>query len=442
LWWSKLFGQSAARADAKLLALQARIADLETQLMTDALTGIPSRQSFAAQFERTARPGDHILFVDLDDFKSVNDFYGHVVGDRLLCGIARAMAADMVGRGQVARLAGDEFLVHVSACGGNIDGLIQSLTEAIQSVQIEVGELQVSRTGSVGATVVSAGMSLTEAVVAADRALLAAKRRGRNRSAMVLDRDAPLAVRKPSVEEVRLALQRQEIGYYVQPIVNLRTMQPEGYEALLRWNRPNGEVVGPAHFLETMQSSYNDDTTPPLVAAHQTAEWAALKQGRFISFNLSTVFLEQIAFQGPAWVQSIVGDIPLDKIVFELVETIVDREEDRISEVVADLRASGIRVALDDFGTGRSTLERLQRIPVDIVKIDKHFLHMAERSPRDLEILKHMVDLTRSTAAVCVAEGIETQAHLELVRDLGVELGQGFFLGRPAPTSVFDRPDA
>jgi diguanylate cyclase (GGDEF)-like protein len=436
LWWKRRFRQGADIDRQTIETLQARVVELENQLMTDERTGIPSNQCFFKHFEQHARPGDYVLFLDLDDFKSVNDFYGHELGDILLRKVAQGMALALDGHGLIARFGGDEFLAHVPAGPTDVEATIEKVMQAARFAEVGVGELRVSRNVSVGRAMVKPGMDVTEAAVAADRALLAAKRRGRNQSAELMEREASLLASRPSIEEVRLGLQRNEIGYHVQPIVDLASMQIEGYEALLRWQRPNGEVVGPAHFLDTMTSAYDDRTRPPLEAAHKTAAWAAQERDRFISFNLSTAFLNQIALKGPEWVRRIVGDVASDKIVFELVETIVDREADSVSEVVAALRATGVRVALDDFGTGRSTLERLQKIPVDIVKIDKHFLHMADRSQRDLEILKAMVDLTRSTEAICVVEGIETQSHLDLARDLGVDWVQGFLLGRPAPINA------
>ena len=436
LWWKRLFRQDAAEEETDLSVLKSRIAELEQQLMTDAGTGIASKHVLFEHFERHALVGDYLLFLDLDDFKSVNKSYGHEVGNILLRRIAQAVEAVIGCHGIISRLSGDKFLVLVPADIGDIQALVDRMMQAAQQAHVEVGELPVSRKMSVGIAQVQAGMTLVEAVVAADAALALAKKKGKNQSAILREHDTALVPERPSVDEVRLALKRGEIGYHVQPIVNLATMRPEGYEALLRWTRPNGDVVGPALFLETMTDAYDLMTKPPLEDAHRTAAWAVLEQDAFISFNLSTAFLSQVASHGTDWVKTIAGEIPLNKIVFELVETIVARETDAISEVVAKLRACGVRVALDDFGIGQSTLERLQKVPVDIVKIDKQFLHMASRSERDMEILKAMVDLTRSTGAICCVEGIETQAHLDLVRMLEVDWVQGFFLGRPAPINA------
>lgn len=433
MWLRKLVRSSSDRRRCELAELQERVSDLERQLMVDARTGIASRQYFFDHFAQHARPGDFVVLLDLDDFQSVNIHYGHQVGDRLLRVVARAIQDATGEMGTVARLEWDEFLVlSHGVCAADIGPLVDRVMRAIQTTGVPVGELTVTRQATAGVISVGPGMSVSEALVLADRALVAAKKAGGNRAVHHTGRNMPERQHKPSVEEVRLALQRGEIGYHVQPIVDLSDLRRTGYEALLRWRRASGEVIGPAQFLDTMTSAYDDRTKPPLEAAHRTAAWATREQDAFISFNISTAFLEQVARHGPDWVTTLIGDIPSDRVVFELVETIVDRDKDRISEVVAALRAQGCRVALDDFGIGRSTLERLQKIPVDIVKVDKHFLHMAEHSARDLDILGGIVDLTRSSGAISVVEGVETPRHLDMVRKIGADWAQGYLFGRPA----------
>jgi len=206
----------------------------------------------------------------------------------------------------------------------------------------------------------------------------------------------------------------------------------------LRWQRANGEVLGPARFLPTMTKAYGYGADPPLEAAHAAAAWAALGQGKHITFNVSSAFLSRVADQRLDWVQTIVGDIPFDRIVLEIVETVVEHQSSSVGRVVAGLRDQGIKVALDDFGIGQSTLARLQTIPVDYVKIDKHFLGAATQSTRGRDILFKMIDLVRASEAQPVVEGIETAEQLALVRQTSAEFGQGFFLGCPHPLSHWD----
>jgi len=160
-----------------------------------------------------------------------------------------------------------------------------------------------------------------------------------------------------------------------------------------------------------------------------------LDRSKYISFNISEAFIKRIADEGLAWVDELVGNVPHDMIVFELLETIVDRSEDAAAAAISKLRQKGIRVALDDFGTGYSNLQRLQGLDVDLIKIDKRFVHGAAKSSRGLDILASMVDLSHRLSAQTVIEGIETAQHLDLARQVGATYVQGFFLGRPKPIS-------
>lgn len=420
-------------------ALKQRIAALEHRLGTDDLTGLATKQWFFDYFAENARDADALMFIDLDDFKSVNDNYGHATGDLLLVQIASALQTAVGDKGKVARVSGDEFvgLFHGIDDQG-LEAISAEVLTAISKCQVPVGELLVSRHASIGLAKVKHGMKPRNALIEADKALMEAKRTGKQKAVLLKERGLQLATGQPSVEEVHLGLNRREIGYFVQPIFDIRQAELWGYEALLRWRRPNGEIVGPAQFLETMTEAYNYGATPPLEAAHATAAWAALKQHKNIAFNISSAFLAKVADQKLDWVQTIVGDIPTDRIVFEIVETVVEQDTSDVSRVVSQLREKGIKVALDDFGIGQSTLSRLQTVPVDYVKIDKHFLASAIQSPRDKDILFRMIDLIRASEAKPVVEGIETEEQLALVLETSADYGQGFYLGRPNPTDHWD----
>lgn len=414
---------------------------LEALALRDEQTACFRRPYLERYFARRLRDGDHLLFIDLDDFKTVNETYGHDVGDALLAAIARALMAAVGQRGFVVSLGGDEFcvLLYQTALHAAED-MGQHLVEAAAAVVVPVGELSVSRTASVGCAALTPGMQVHHGIIAAERALLEKKRQQALLPPRSAERAQGVSLARPSLEEVRLGLQRGEIGYHVQPIVNARTLQVNGFEALIRWERPNGEILGPALFLDTMTKAYDAKTPPPTGPAHRVARWAVRDMGRSIAFNVSTAFLRRAAQEGLDWVQDIVGDIPYNRIVFELVETAVEQRDGNLARVVDQLRAKGIRVALDDFGTGHSTLSRLRALPVDIVKIDRSFVARATRSPRDLELLRSMIALIRSVGAESVCEGIETQAQLETVRLLGTDCMQGFLLGKPRPIEAYSPP--
>ena len=372
-----------------------------------------------------------MLFVDIDDFKGVNDHHGHLVGDRLLREIGRTMVKTVGAGGFVTRLAGDEFIIVLHrADAATAETLAKTLRRAVSDAAIRIGNLRVSRRASMGMVTVAEGMSRTECMNLADDALLAAKRAGKNR----LRRAArPASARAPSIEEVRLGLQGGQIGYHLQPILACADRRIAGYEALLRWERPSGEVLGPDQFLATMTAAYDAETRPPLEAARRVADWAVNQHDAYIAFNISEAFLARAAREGLSWVDEIVGDVPRSAIVFELVEDILTDRVDAVAEVVERLQAQGIRVALDDFGVAYSSLERLQSVPVDFVKIDRRFLRGAAGDARNRELLRGMIDIAHRLGAETVVEGVETEAQFEIVRAAGAAYAQGFHLGCPRP---------
>jgi diguanylate cyclase (GGDEF)-like protein len=417
--------------------LETRVLELERKVTIDDRTGCYSRQYFDQAFARDARADDVLFFIDLDDFKGVNDHYGHLVGDDLIAAIGQSMRETVGQAGFVTRMAGDEFLVLLfQPTPAQADTLDRGLRKAIAKANVLVRDMSIARNASLGRIKIKSGMSPDDAIMLADQALMVAKSMGKNRSSGIDDRAISLSAKRPSLEDVRKGLQNREIGYHLQPIIDCSNSEIAGYEALLRWERPSGEVLGPAQFLDTMTAAYDARTVPPLAQARAVSDWAVHEQGKFITFNVSSSFLARAATEGLDWVGEIIGDVPRDKIVFELVETIVNREDDAISKVVADLRAKGINVALDDFGVGYSTLERLQELQVDFVKIDSRFLNGAMQSQRDADLLKGMIDITHKLRAQSVVEGVETAEEFALVKSLGAHFAQGFFLGRPEPVNA------
>jgi diguanylate cyclase (GGDEF)-like protein len=423
---------------ARVSELEAKVIELEARLNYDDLTGAYTRQYLFDRFATSDLAGHFLIFVDLDDFKSVNDHYGHTAGDQLLKLITGAMMKTVGEHGFVVRLAGDEFVILVDKMTDDAFADIdKSLRSAIGKATLKIGMLDVCRTASLGFKKLKRGMSMREAVALADNALLQAKAAGKNRSQSVQQRSPHLAPRLPSVDAVRHALQNNEIGYYVQPILRGSDLQIEGFEALLRWSLPSGEVLGPSQFLETMTKAYDAATRPPLSAARRTSEWAMLNKSKYISFNISEAFIMRIVQDGLGWVEELVENIPNDQIVFELLETVVDQNAKHVAHAVSKLRHRGIRVALDDFGIGYSSLERLQGLDVDFVKIDKQFVHGAAHSNRGVDLFASMVDLSHRLGAQTVVEGVETAQHLELAQQAGANFVQGYFLGLPKPITDY-----
>lgn len=413
-------------------ALEAKVAALEARLYYDEMTGAFTRQYLFDRFSEPMAVGGFLVFLDLDDFKSVNDHYGHAAGDRLLKRIVKDLISVIGDAGFLVRLAGDEFVVLLNQMPDDAFSQLEcAIRRAIADAAIMVGTLKVARTASLGFIRLDRKLDIHTAVALADDALLQAKSGGKNRTQGFDRRAHRLRPVLPSVDAVRKALQDEEICYHVQPILRSADMAVAGYEALLRWPRASGEVLGPSQFLNTMTKAYNAETRPPLRTARATSQWAVHTKGKYIAFNVSEAFMLRIVADGLGWVEDLVGDVPHDKIVFEVLETVFERENNYVTKAVGVLRDRGIKIALDDFGTGYSSLERLHLLEVDFVKIDKQFVHEAAQSHRGRDIFQSAIDLTRRIGAQSVVEGIETAEHLSLAKQSGADLLQGYYLGRP-----------
>ncbi|MEM1375504.1 MAG: bifunctional diguanylate cyclase/phosphodiesterase [Pseudomonadota bacterium] len=414
--------------------LAQRIAELEVRLATDGLTGARSRDFFLDNYARYAAIHGTLFFLDLDNFKSVNDHYGHSAGDELLRRVVRTIAAVLGEHDFIARLGGDEFVVLSQRSRAlDVEVLGDEILKACLTTELTVGELSVSRGASIGCLRLKPGLEVHGAIDLGDTAMRYAKSLGKNRVHHLNTHDANGLELTPSVDELKLGLKRGEIGYYLQPIVCCRRRSVAGYEALLRWERANGKVLPPAQFLDTMTEAYSADARPPLEFAREATEWVTRDQNAFCTFNISMAFLEKISGSSDAWVDQIIGTSPREKIIFEITEAAIHTEVEAIAKSVNALRDSGIRVALDDFGVGASNLERLQTMQVDMVKIDRRFIRGADTSMKSRDLLRGMVDIAHRAGAQVVCEGIEEPAQFTLVRDLGVELAQGFLLGTPEP---------
>jgi EAL domain-containing protein (putative c-di-GMP-specific phosphodiesterase class I) len=364
------------------------------------------------------------------------------VGDRLLCEVAQGLINSIGAFGKIGRLVGDEFLIFMSKNDTwNPSEFAGLLYNAAARSSVNQGDISISRTVSIGYTVINEILDPEHVVVNANSALRDAKASGKKRAKRFGGKLGCEGYTTPSVDELRLGLQRNEVDYFLQPIFDLGSSKCIGYEALLRWTRKNGEILGPRHFLDKMTAAYDDDTKPPLAAAHRAAKWVAVEQKKKISFNISAAFLSKFINEGPGWISEIMGGVPHEMVIFELVETIVDGDNTQMSEAVSKLRDLGICIALDDFGIGHSTLHRLQSVDVDYVKVDRHFLEAARHSDRGKHMLQSIIDLIHTSGAAAIVEGIEDQCQLEMVRACGAAFGQGFFLGKPGPISAWDVSD-
>ncbi len=411
--------------------------DLEQLSHLDPLTGVLNRRGFSRvldrEVERRKRDGGelHALFLDLDDFKKINDVYGHSVGDGVLITVARTLTQCVRATDHVARVGGDEFLVilpHTRRAEARV--VAEKIHGAIQRTAVSDRFPQLRVTASVG--LVAAGHTqemVQDMIVRMERALHRAKRMGKGQvfvdTALFGDAEAPAASYAELVEEVS----RLETYFAVkQPIIDLRNDKLHGYEMLSRSRC--AALPSPEDFLNfamdtglARQVDLNAFTT----CARGTAniDPALTCHLNILPSTLMNVPVEQL-------VQLLPAHGPRSRYCIEISEKETIGDARKMLRFVQELREAGLRVAMDDVGYGRSCLEAIIQLEPEVVKIDRQLIHMIADDDGCRRMLERMLRVVSTWGAETVAEGIERQEDLKVVRDLGVPFAQGFLLGMPA----------
>ncbi|HEX6678109.1 MAG TPA: EAL domain-containing protein [Actinomycetes bacterium] len=433
--------RASVQASTELLkqerkALQQAMASAATirhQAQHDALTGLPNRVLFTERVDQAMRAGGDqaVLFIDLDDFKWVNDSLGHAAGDELLVVVARRLQASVREGDLAARLGGDEFAVLVREGGIEVGRMVAARIIAALGQPMQVAGMQLMVQASVGIAAVSEWRDTAELLRNADVAMYDAKERGKGQF-RVFEPSMQDRVRdRIGVEaELRRALERDELVLAYQPLIRLSDEEVVGVEALVRWRHPTRGLLAPAFFLPVAEES---GLILPLgrwvlrEACRQACDWVAGRDGRpfKVSVNLSARQLHH-----PDLVDEVVGaieDAGLDPgaLVVEITESMVLRDHQAVAAKLQVLRGLGVGVALDDFGTGYSSLSHLQHLPVDQIKIDRSFVGGQDH------VVEAVLQLGRTLRLQTVAEGVETRQQAERLRALGCELAQGYHFGKP-----------
>ncbi|MGE4222345.1 MAG: putative bifunctional diguanylate cyclase/phosphodiesterase [Vicinamibacterales bacterium] len=469
---------SVARAfNAMSVSLRSAHERLVHDAIHDHLTQLPNRALFRERLDRAltrrARFPKYqfaVLFVDLDRFKHVNDSLGHTAGDRLLVVFGERLAAavrsdDVVSRMSeastspeptLARLGGDEFAVLLDGIREPLDAVrVAKRVQQMAMLPLPIDGQEVFATASIGVAVASDAHTSGEDIIRdADLAMYRAKNAGGGGYSVF---DAALhdaAVRRLRLEtDLRRAVEREEFRVWYQPIVSLTTRQVTGVEALVRWQHPERGLLGPGEFLEIAEEVgliAQIDEWVLKEACLQAREW--LRVGTFTPQTTVSVNLSARAFAQETLVKH-VEDIlrdtgcPATSLRLEITESAAIKDAARARAVLASLRTLGVRISLDDFGTGYSSLSYLQSLPLDTLKIDRSFVAGIGTDEDKGEIVKLIVGLALTLRLEIVAEGIETAAHVEYLRALGCQCGQGYFFAKPAeaggrPPAAGARPAA
>ena len=433
------------RLEQAVIKLRSLQDQLHHQAYHDPLTDLPNRALFMERVrdELAERTGTvAVLFIDVDDFKVVNDTLGHAVGDALLVSVAGRLRHCVRPQDVVARLGGDEFAVmlpDVEEPSIELHNVARRILRAFEA-PVNAGSELVDVHLSVGITHSARSDDADELIREADLAMYQAKAKGKGRFEFFDPTMAAAMLRRHDLkEELAKAIEREEILVEYQPIVSLRTGRIFAAEALVRWQHPVRGLVAPSEFVPLAEETGLIRELGRHVltqACRQSRHWRVADVDDpplRLHVNLSAAQLRDPELIPT--VRAVLADTRLepDRLVLEITESQLLGDAAASAARFRELRAIGVRISLDDFGTGYSSLSYLHSLPLDSLKIAKPFVDGLVDRGREASFIGVIVDLARKLELDVIAEGIETPAQLTALSELGVELGQGFLLGRPAP---------
>lgn len=445
-------GELAEAFNGMALAVRNSHEALTHRATHDPLTGLANRAalmehltaSFGAGSTRRNR-NEGLLFIDIDDFKEVNDSLGHERGDALLVQLAARLKACVRSDDMVARLGGDEFAIVVldDDAGSVTAGIAERIHEALRA-PFFVGEDRLTVTASMGAVQRRPDTSdAAELLRQADFAMYLAKHGGKARL-QLFDAEGydHMTYRAALKRDLAAAAPEGQLRLEYQPIADLTSGAILGVEALVRWQHPTLGLLAPSEFIPIAEETGDIDAVGCWVldtASRQAAGWRkALPQCEhlWVAVNLSTVQLPNP--RNLAAIKRILADPAAQaaKVVLEVTETALAGSTDGGIAALKTLKETGVRVAIDDFGTGYSSLSSLAVLPADILKIDRSFLGRQASEAQSAAMLEGILGLARMLSLEVVAEGVEDRRQLELLRALDCHMGQGYFLARPAPAEM------
>jgi diguanylate cyclase (GGDEF)-like protein len=423
--------------------------ELRHQAYHDPLTGLANRALFVEEVERQLndRPSELpvVLFLDIDDFKIVNDSFGHATGDALLVEIAERLRGCVRADDLAARLSGDEFGVlllddpQLSRASRVADRILTALQSpfAIQGKQLRVG-------ASIGIAASHGGVEAPQELLRnADVAMYTAKSRGKGQAAVFEQAmHTTMIQRHDLAAELHRAVGRDEFLLRFQPVVTLSNGEAVGAEALIRWRHPMRGVVSPAEFIAIAEES---DVILPIgrwvliEACREAQRWAPpAGKAPWVSVNLSARQVQQVDFLADVSTALKLTGLPPERLVLEVTETLMMHDLDGTADKLAALKRMGVRTAIDDFGTGYSSLSYLRRFPVDIIKIARDFVDVAEDD--DWAFAHAMVSLGQTLGLQIVAEGVENGTQADRLQRMGCDFAQGYFFARPLrPDTMHER---
>ncbi len=422
---------------------------LKHDALHDSLTGLPNRTLLMERLDLSLRRASHhsdyqfaVLFLDLDNFKVINDSLGHLVGDELLLAVADLLTRLIRQTDLAARLGGDEFVVLLDGLDefGQAVRVAEQLLAALKSpLQIAGREIFIGT--SIGIVLGTPEYQRPENLLRdADLAMYRAKHGGRGRYAIFAPAMHLQAIQRLQVErDLRKALEHQQFVLYYQPIIHLQTGTVKGFEALIRWQHPQRGMVSPVDFIEIAEETGLIEPIGEWIlhsACQQLGRWQAQfpHQPLKISVNLSVKQLQGSLLPKLNDVLT-ASCLPPDRLMLEITESMLVQNVEATVSLLEQIKAKGVDIGIDDFGTGYSSLSYLHQLPIDALKIDRAFVSAVEPNTRNQAIAESIVALSNLLKLTAIAEGIETAQQLEWLQVLGCELGQGHFFSPPVTAS-------
>jgi diguanylate cyclase len=424
---------------------------LRHQALHDALTGLPNRILLRDRLRQALQVATReaqplaLLLLDLDRFKEINDTLGHQTGDLLLTDIARRLGHCLRGSDTIARLGGDEFAILLPApsdleraanVAERVLAAVEEPFEVIPGLRLEVGI-------SIGAALFPEhARAEAKLMQCADVAMYAAKRSALKIQVYDPGKDHNNVRHLTLSGALRQAIEGDELSFSYQPQLNLRTRKICSAEALVRWHHPVQGLIRPSEFIPQAEHTgmigaltrWSFDA-----ALGQLARWRQQGCELGIAINLSPRSLHEETL--PSLVADLLEKWQVDAsfVTVELTESAVMLDPDGARRILQQLHQLGVRLSIDDFGTGYSSLSHLQRLPLDELKIDRSFVVNMTASEQDLVIVRSTIELAHNLGLAVVAEGLESEAHLQLLSELGCDLGQGFFIAEPCSVDQLSR---
>lgn len=415
----------------------------------DRLTGLPNRvlleEQLARDLARVRRTGAALalLYFDLDNFKLVNDSFGHTAGDAVLRETAMRVSELIRGGDMLARQGGDEFLLLLDCAGGSPRAVAEVAGARIAAAlerPFVAGGAEFHVGASIGVAICPEHGSDPETLLKhADAAMYQAKRSGGGTVAFYQPRANDARRRLSLATRLRRALDEDELRLHFQPIVSVADGSLEALEALVRWEDPHDGPVAPSQFIPVAEETGLIDGIGEWVLealCAQAVTWAADGVRPRLSFNLSPRQLRRTDLVGSIASRIAAHGLHPGQFCVELTESALLSDERRQRSLLTDLRDAGLAIAIDDFGSGHSSLARLRDLPVQMLKVDRSFLARVPEDASSAAIVAAVLELGAALGMMTVVEGVETEAQLRFLRERDCPLAQGFLLGRPAPASA------